>query len=456
MKKHSKTEPAVNPCLKSGSAKKAKTANAMEPSEVVAELVRKLSQKVHAEEAAAAGSLLQKVAEPAGGVGVGKTAGSRQGRQPLGMNLDRLTIGLDLGDRMSNYCMVATDGEVLLEGKVKTEREAMRKLFEALSGSRVVVEVGTHSAWVEEVLKEIGHEVVVANARKMEGNKKKRKKNDKEDARMLARKGRADPESLYPIEQRGGETRQGLTLVRLRGAVVEVRTKLINALRGTVKSYGERLGKCSSESFAERAAEEMPEQLQELTEPVVELLGMLNETIAKYDAGVEKLAEEKYGVETGRMRQIGGVGALTSLVYVLTIGDPARFRKSREVGPYLGVVPRQEESGESAPQLRITKAGDEDLRCLLVGSAHYILGPFGKDSDLRRYGLALSERGGKNGKKRAVVAVARRLAVLLHRLWVSGEKYEPLRNARLKEEGEKIAAEKESRKEGVAAGEQAA
>jgi len=156
------------------------------------------------------------------------------------------------------------------------------------------------------------------------------------------------------------------------------------------------------------------------------------------------------------MRQIGGVGALTSLVYVLTIGDPARFRKSREVGPYLGVVPRQEESGESAPQLRITKAGDEDLRCLLVGSAHYILGPFGKDSDLRRYGLALSERGGKNGKKRAVVAVARRLAVLLHRLWVSGEKYEPLRNARLKEEGEKIAAEKESRKEGVAAGEQAA
>ncbi|MCC6367228.1 MAG: transposase [Bryobacterales bacterium] len=198
MKKHNKTEPAVNPRLKSGSAKKAKIANAMEPSEVVAELVRKLSGKVHAAEAATAGSLLKRE-EPAVGVGVGKAAESRQGRQPLGMNLDRLTIGLDLGDRMSNYCMVATDGEVLLEGKVKTEREAMRKLFEALSGSRVVMEVGTHSAWLEEVLEECGHEVVVANARKMEGNKKKRKKNDKEDARMLARKGRADPESLYPI-----------------------------------------------------------------------------------------------------------------------------------------------------------------------------------------------------------------------------------------------------------------
>ena len=129
------------------------------------------------------------------------------------------------------------------------------------------------------------------------------------------------------------------------------------------------------------------------------------------------------------LRQVKGVGPLTSLAYVLTLENPERFAKSRDVGPYLGLVPKQEDSGDSQPQLGISKAGDEMVRRLLVGSAHYILGPFGPDTDLRRYGLRLCERGGKNAKKRAAVAVARKLAVLLHRLWVSGEVYEPLRNS---------------------------
>ena len=435
MKKNSKAErKGSGSSPLSGNTKQKKTAPDPDPERMLAELIAKLSAKTTP-------AMLAPMAELAGQAvaremsGGANPTGQRMERKRYGMNLDRLTIGLDLGDKKSNYCILSPDGEIMTEGKVATEREAMGKQFAVLSSSRVVMEVGTHSAWVEEVLEECGHEVVVANARKMEGNRK-RKKNDKEDARLLARKGRADPESLYPIEQRGKEVREGLTLVRLRGAAVEVRTKLINALRGVVKSYGERLPKCSSESFVRRAGEEIPEGLEGITEPLVELLEAVNETIGKYDQAVEKLAKEKYGEETGRMRQVKGVGVLTSLTFVLTIGDPGRFRKSRDVGPYLGLVPRQEESGESAPQLRITKAGDEDLRCLLVGSAHYILGPFGEDCDLRRYGLALSERGGENGKKRAVVAVARRLAVLLHRLWVSGEDYEPLRNARLREAAE--------------------
>jgi len=146
--------------------------------------------------------------------------------------------------------------------------------------------------------------------------------------------------------------------------------------------------------------------------------------IQDYDRRVEELAK-KYG-HTKLLRQVKGVGALTSLAYVLTLEKPERFPKSRDVGPYVGLVPKQEDSGESQPQLGISKAGDTMVRKLLVGSAHYILGPFGPDTDLRRYGLRLCERGGKNAKKRAAVAVARKLAVLLHRLWVSGEVYEPL------------------------------
>ena len=137
---------------------------------------------------------------------------------------------------------------------------------------------------------------------------------------------------------------------------------------------------------------------------------------------------EKYG-HTALLRQVKGVGPITALAYVLTLENPQRFVKSRDVGPYLGLVPKQEDSGESQPQLGISKAGDTMVRKLLVGSAQYILGPFGPDTDLRRYGLRLCERGGKNAKKRAAVAVARKLAVLLHRLWVSGEVYEPLHNA---------------------------
>jgi transposase len=161
---------------------------------------------------------------------------------------------------------------------------------------------------------------------------------------------------------------------------------------------------------------------------LVRLVEALSSSIKGYDERIEKLATEKYP-HTKLLRQVKGVGPLTSLAYVLTLQDPQRFVKSRDVGPYLGLVPKQEDSGDSQPQLRITKMGDMMVRQLLVGSAHYILGPFGPDTDLRRYGLRLSERGGKNAKKRAVVAVARKLAVLLHCLWVSGEVYEPLRHA---------------------------
>jgi transposase len=375
--------------------------------EVLAELVGKLREKLDPKVGAA-------------------SAGEKNQRGELRPNLDRLTVGVDLGDQWSHYCILGLEGETLAEGQLRTTQQDVAEFFRALNAARVAMEVGTHSAWVREVICSYGHEVLVANPRLMEGSKRRKRKNDRIDANKLARLGRVDPESLHPIEHRSAEVRQDLVMLRARDALVAARTELINATRGLVKSMGARLPKCSSPSFAQKVEEAVPAQVREALLPLVHMTAALSDCINGYDEKIEKLASEKYG-HTALLRQVKGVGPITALAYVLTLENPERFVKSRDVGPYLGLVPKQEDSGESQPQLGISKSGDTMLRKLLVGSAHYILGPFGPDTDLRRYGLRLCERGGKNAKKRAAVAVARKLAVLLHCLWVSGEVYEPLR-----------------------------
>jgi transposase len=375
--------------------------------EVLAEVVGKLKEKLDAK-------------------AVGASAGEEHRRGELRPNLDRLTVGVDLGDQWSHYCILGLEGETLAEGQLRTTPQDVAEFFEALNVARVVVEVGTHSAWVREVICGYGHEVLVANPRLMEGSKRRKRKNDRIDAHKLARLGRVDPESLHPIQHRSREVRQDLVVLRARDALVAARTELINATRGLVKSMGTRLPKSSSPSFAQKVEEAVPVEMREALLPLVRMAAALSGCIQEYDEKIEKLGREKYG-HTALLRQVKGVGPITALAYVLTLENPERFVKSRDVGPYLGLVPKQEDSGESQPQLGISKTGDTMLRKLLVGSAHYILGPFGPDTDLRRYGLRLCERGGKNAKKRAAVAVARKLAVLLHCLWVSGEVYEPLR-----------------------------
>jgi len=346
-------------------------------------------------------------------------------RAELRPNLDRLRVGVDLGDQKSQYCILGLEGETLSEGQVGTRQADVAEFFGAIVAARVVIEVGTHSAWVQEIIAGCGHEVLVANPRLMEGSRRRKRKNDRIDANKLARLGRVDPQSLHPIKHRSREARQDLVLLRARDALVAVRTELINTTPGLVKSMGTRLPRCSSRSFGHKAGAAIPEAVREALQPLVQLAEGLSACIAGYDRRIEELASQKYG-HTKMLRQVKGVGPLTALAYVLTLENAERFSKSRSVGPYLGLVPKQEDSGESQPQLGISKAGDTMLRKLLVGSAQYILGPFGPDTDLRRYGLRLCERGGKNAKKRAVVAVARKLAVLLPRLWVTGEVYEPL------------------------------
>jgi len=333
-------------------------------------------------------------------------------------------VGLDLGDRYSEMYVVDGAGEMMETGRLATSAPAIERRFGNSPACRIGLEAGTHSSWVSQLLKSLGHEVVVADARRLRLIYQNERKNDRADAEYLARLVRLDPELLSPVHHRSPQSQADLALLRARDGLVRARTQLINQARGLVKSFGGRLPACSAESFHCRAAEAVPPPLQPALAPLFAAAGELTRQIRSYDREVGKLAKERYP-ETMILRQPAGVGALTALAFVLTLEDPRRFRKSREVGPTLGLVPRQKQSSGHDPQLRITKTGDAYLRRLLVGSAQYLLGPFGPDSDLRRWGLALAARGGKNAKKRAIVAVARKLAVLLHHLWLTGEVYQP-------------------------------
>lgn len=336
------------------------------------------------------------------------------------------TIGLDLGDRASRTYVLDANGQVEGEKTVRTTSSALTRYFSRYPGARVVLEVGTHSPWVARLLEGLGLEVIVANPRKVRLIGQNERKGDRMDAELLARLGRADPRLLFPIRHRGAAAQADLALLHARDALVRSRARLINHVRGAVKSLGARVPKCSASAFARRADPELPGALRPALEPVLEEIARLSAGIRAYDKRIEALCTERYP-ETERLRQVKGVGPITALAFVLTLEDPQRFSRSRQVGPYLGLVSRRHDSADSRPQLRISKAGDAFLRRLLVGCAHYILGHFGTDCTLRRYGEAIARKGGKNAKKRAVVAVARKLAVLLHSLWRSGETYDPER-----------------------------
>jgi transposase len=352
----------------------------------------------------------------------------------------KITAGLDLGDKYSYLCLIDTDsGEAIEEGRLSTTPEAIRRRFASKQPLRVAIEAGTHSPWVSRVLEECGHEVLVANPRRTRLIYASKRKTDEIDAESLARLARLDPKLLYPLKHRGEDSQAHLALIRSREVLVGCRTQLVNHVRGAVKSFGARLPKCPARSFHKRAPEHIPEALWAALGPVLETIGSLTQRIREYDCQLETVSKEHYP-ETELLRQVEGIGVLTALTFVLTLEDPSRFAKSRSVGAYLGLIPARDQSGDRDPQKRISKEGDEMLRKLLVGSAHYILGPFGSDSDLRRHGEKLASRGGKNAKKRAVVAVARKLAVLLHRLWVTAEVYDPLYNTHRRQQQEDEAA----------------
>jgi transposase len=338
------------------------------------------------------------------------------------------TIGIDLGDRRSHVHVLDTaSGEVVERFTMPTTPEGVSQRFCVLPRARVVLEAGPHSPWVSRSLEGLGHEVVVANPRKVRliGGTKK---TDRIDAEKTARLGRIDVGLLYPIEHRSEQAQLDLGVVRARDQAVQARTALINHVRGAAKAMGLRLPGCDAHSFSRRMLGTLPRPLVRSLLPLVRLVERTTRTIERYDREVSRLSRTRYP-QTQRLRQVDGVGPLTALTFVLVVGSPNRFPRTRRVGAYLGLCPRVEQSGNRDPELPMSKEGDPLLRRLLIQCAHHIVGPFGKDSTLRRLGLRKASAGGRWAKKRAIGMVARRLSVLLLSLWRSGEPYVALRGA---------------------------
>src|SRR5215475_3220058 len=284
----------------------------------------------------------------------------------------KLTIGVDLGDRWSFYCVLDEAGKIILEQEVPTTPEAIKQVFGKIPQSLIALETGTHSPWVSRLFTELGHEVLVAHAQKVQLITKSNRKDDRHDARTLARLARIDPELLGPVRHRSAQAQLHLTEIRARAVLVSARTALVNAARGLVKSYGERLRKCGTEQFRRETTSELSAGLREALDPLLREVESLNERIKEYDRRLAKIAKQRYP-ETALLKQVKGVGDLIATAYVLTIEDPHRFRKSRDAGCFVGLQPGRRNSGESEPQMHISKEGDEYLRTLLVQGAHYIL-----------------------------------------------------------------------------------
>src|SRR5258705_7709464 len=231
----------------------------------------------------------------------------------------KLTIGVDLGDRWSFYCVLDEAGKIILEQKVSTTPEAMKETFERIPRSLMALETGTHSPWVSRLLKELGHEVLVAHAQKVELISKSNRKDDRHDARTLARLARIDPELLGPVRHRSAKAQIHLTVIRARAELVSARIALVNAARGLTKSYGERLPKCGTEQVSRELDAKLSAELRDVLEPLLKEIESLNERIKEYDARMEKIARESYP-QIALLKQVKGVGTQIALTYVLTLG----------------------------------------------------------------------------------------------------------------------------------------
>lgn len=371
-------------------------------------------------------SKAEKAVEAAGpmkAVGKKKRAPAKASQRKLA-DAARETIGIDLGDKLSRYAILNAAGELVEEGSFRNVVSSMEKHFGGdTKPARIVMEVGTQSAWIERELKRLGHEVIVANARELAWITASDTKNDRSDAEKLARLARADLRLLKPVDHRTAQQQAELNVIRARDALVRARTMLVNAARGMAKGLGYRLPPAITSTFGARALALVPELLKPALSVLLAQIDALSASMNSYDKQIAALAGQHE--EVARLTTIPGVGALTALAFVLTLGRAERFEHSRDVGAFLGLRPKQRQSGDRDPQLRISKAGDKYVRKLLVQCAHHALGHWGKDSALRQWGLKKSQTGGKNAAKRAIVAVARKLAVLLHRLWRTGEIFQP-------------------------------
>ncbi len=353
-----------------------------------------------------------------------------------------LTIGMDLGNKKHEICILDTiSGNITEVFSVLNDINSIENYFGEFSTPskvKIAIEAGTHSPWIYHLLRDMGFTVLVGNPRKLRAIWQTDYKSDKRDAEMLARIARFDTKLLHPIKHRNMEAHKDLNIIKCRDGLVGCRTNLVNTVRGLLKSQGISVPSSSTDAFAKKVLSVLPKELSPIFKDLISTIEVLTTKIKRFDKRINKICEKKYP-EAIHLQQIKGVGPITSLAFILTLEEHSRFAKSRDVGAFLGLVPKKDQSGEIDKQLSITKSGNCYMRSILVSASHYILGPFGEDCDLRRYGLRIAERGGKATKRKAVVAVARKLAVLMHSLWKSGEIYDPLRNSNKNKKNKSIA-----------------
>jgi len=347
----------------------------------------------------------------------------------MNTNTTTHTIGLDLSDRKVAVCVLDDKGAIVEERSLPNEPGSYKLLARTYPKSDAILETGSHSPWVSRLLEAEGLRPIVANARKLRSIYQNDRKSDRNDARMLARIGRVDPSLLHPVKHRSEDAQRDLVRIKARDALVGARVDMMNSVRFLLKSLGVRVpGGVNAACFVRKTRAAVDPADAELVEPLLLSIDALTARIKEQEKLLRELAEQKHPV-TRLLETVHGVGPITSLFFAVAIEDPSRFARARDVGPFLGLTPKADQSGESEKQLRITKAGNADLRRLLVNCAQHALGRFGRDSDLRESGLRICERGASIARRKAVVATARKLAVTMIAVWKSGKPYEPFRQA---------------------------
>jgi transposase len=326
--------------------------------------------------------------------------------------------GIDLHVKSSEICVVDEGGEIGERAQVPTTERSLERWFGDRPPMRICIEASGLSPWVARVLRGLGHEVIVANAQRVRLIAESTLKNDRVDAETLARLVRMDPALLCPIHHRGEETQRLRGMLRVRRSLVNSRTACLNTARGLLRSFGYRVPGQRPERLARALTPgKIPEAMCRLVAPLVATALELDEKVQALDVEVVAVGQLFPVVE--RLQQVPGVGPLVALAYVLCIEDSARFSSSRDIASFLGLRPRMRESAERSRFGSITRHGDAEMRRLLIQAAHGCLRSR-QDSDLKRWAEQLA---GRIGKKKAIVALARKLAVVLHHLWVSGEDY---------------------------------
>ena len=329
---------------------------------------------------------------------------------------EKIYFGLDVSQKtIEIFAVMGEDG--ISMGKISNDRNSLEEFFDKIHAPAkaitVALETGTHSAWISRCLEKRGHEVIVAHARDLAFIYKDSKKSDRIDAEKLARMARADKRLLHPVMLMDRKRQEALLAIKARDLLVKNRTCIINAMRGYLRSFGIEDSEYSHDTINQLYST-LPKEIRLNLRGLFTALTAMNNCIKDYDRRIAKMAQEY--PETQTLQQIKGVGPLIALTFALVIGDPKRFT-SRECSSYTGLAPKRDQSGEVDKQLGITKCGNNLLRRLLVQGAQYIMGPFGEDCNLRDFGNRIAQRGGSIARKKAKVAVARKLAIIMLALW---------------------------------------